>query len=379
MTEQAKQADLRDAIPDDAVAITEFLTRLGLVMPDGEAAIRAHWDGLWRTNPALKHHGDQAALGWVLEDAGHIIGFFGNIPQVSYFKGKPVRVSSARAWAVDKAYRSQTPRLCEAFFSQNKADVALISSASAPAGKRCLEFGGSPMPQPGYGDILYWVLDGSGFLRAGLKKKGWGGFTAFLGGLFGSVILNARTRLSGQRPFASLDGIIIKRIGDIDGAFDSLWQRKLKEVPDRLLACRDAETLGWYFGLSQTSSETRIICFERDGSLDGYAVVVREDAPAIGLRRLKIADLFVAGDDPVVVDALLAAAYEYGLAKRCHVLEVIGLPEPLRAQTRTYKPFERPMAVFPFYYKALNLELESRLSSGDGWYVTAYDGDTALL
>ncbi len=378
-TPSSAQASLRDAGPDDAVEITEFLTRLGLVMPDGEAAIRAHWDGLWRTNPALKYHGDDPALGWVLEDDGCIVGFFGNIPQVSYFNGNPVRVSSARAWAVDKAYRSQTPSLCEAFFGQDQADVALISSASAPAGKRCLEFGGSAMPQPGYGDILYWVLDGSGFLRAGLKKKGWGGFASFLGGLLGAVVLNARMRLGGQRPFAPLDDITIKSIGEIDGAFDGLWQRKLKEAPDRLLACRDAQTLRWYFGLSQTSSETRVICFGRGAGLDGYAVVVREDAPAIGLRRLKVADLFVAGDDPAVTDALLTAAYEYGLAKRCHVLEVIGLPEPLRSRTQTHKPFERPMAVFPFYYKALNPEMEDCLNSPDSWYVTAYDGDTALL
>ncbi len=382
MTDPTK-SQLRDATPDDAVAITEFLIRLGLVMPDGEDAIHAHWDGLWRTNPALKHHGDDPALGWILEDTEEdgkcIVGFFGNIPQVSYFNGNPVRVSSARAWAVDKAYRSRTVSLCKAFFGQDKADVVLISSASAPAGKRCLEFGASAMPQPGYGEILYWVLDASGFLRAGLKKKGWGGFAAFWGSLLGSVVLNARMRLGSMRPFAPLDGITIRTIGDIDGAFDGLWQRKLKETPDRLLACRDAQTLRWYFGLSQTSSDTRIICLERGASLDGYAVVVREDAPAIGLRRLKVADLFVAGDDQAAVDALLAAAYEYGLAKRCHVLEVIGLAQPLRARALTHKPFERPMTVFPFYYKALNPELEDRLSAPDGWCVTAYDGDTALL
>ncbi|MBL6948694.1 MAG: hypothetical protein ISR51_08460 [Rhodospirillales bacterium] len=378
MTEPT-QASLRAATLGDAMAITEFLTRLGLVMPDGEDAIRAHWDALWRSNPALKHHGDDPALGWVLDDKGHIAGFFGNIPQVSYFNGKPVVISSARAWAVDKPYRSQTRQLCEAFFGQTGADVVLISSANAPAGKRCLEFGGSAMPQPGYGEILYWVLDAGGFLRAGLKKKGYGGFAAFWGGLLGAVVLNARMRLGGQRPFAPLDGITIKTLDEIDKSFDALWQRKLDETPGRLLACRDAETLRWYFGLSQSSADTRVICLERDGRLDGYAVVVREDAPAIGLRRLKIADLFIAGDDLAAADALLTAAYEYGLAKRCHVLEVIGLADPLRNRALHHKPFLRPMAVFPFYFKALKAELVEPLASADGWSVTAYDGDTALL
>lgn len=371
--------EMRAAEVDDAAAITEFLVGLGLVMPKGDAAIQEHWNSLWRTNPALKIHGDQAALGWVLEDAGRIVGFFGNIPQVSYFEGRAVKVSSARAWAVDKEYRNHTPRLCNAFFGQDNADLVLISSANAPAGKRCLEFGGSAMPQPGYGEILYWVLDASGFLRAGLKKKGHGGAASWFAGILGSVVLNARMRLGGRRPFSALDGVSVIGLDDIDEKFDALWQLKLKECPDRLLACRTAETLRWYFGLSGQSSETRVISLTRDGRLLGYAVVVREDAPTIGLKRLKIADLFVAGDDPTVVDALLTGAYEYGLAKRCHVLEAIGLPETLRSRARHHKPFNRPMAVFPFYFKALNPNLAGPLADASSWYVTAFDGDTALL
>ncbi len=373
------EAKMRAAELNDAPAITEFLVGLGLVMPEGDAAIQDHWNGLWQDNPALKHHGDNPALGWVLEDAGRIVGFFGNIPQVSYFRGRPVKVSSARAWAVEKEYRGHTPRLCEAFFGQDTADLVLISSASAPVGKRCLEFGGSAMPQPGYGDILYWVIDAFGFLRAGLKKKGRGGMTAFLGGLFGSVILNAQMRILGRRPYAALGDITPIRVDEIGEEFDVLWQRKLEEAPERLLAARDATTLKWYFSLSQNAGETRILCTRRDGRLEGYVVLVREDAPEIGLKRLKVADMLVAGDDGATVNALLAAAYEYGIAKRCHVLELVGLPEPLRGLALAHKPYTRPMTVFPFYFKALNPELAGPLSSADGWYVTAFDGDTALL
>ena len=370
---------LRDAKPGDALEVTAFLQRLGLVMPDGDDAASAHWRGLWETNPALEVHAAKAALGWVLEDAGRIVGFFGSIPQVSYFDGRPVLVSSARAWAVDEAYRSETPRLCEAFFGQSSADVVLISSASAPAGRRCLEFGGAKMPQADYEKILYWVLDASRFIRAGLRKKGRGAAAAWTGGVLGAVPLNAHMRLGGRRPFAPLQGITVVPIGGIDDGFDDLWSRKLKEYSRRLLACRNAETLRWYFGLSQSADQTRVLCCRQDGRLQGYAVVVREDAPAIGLKRIKIADLFVAGDEPKVVDALLTAAYEYGMAARFHVLEVIGLPEILRRQALTHKPLERPMETFPFFFKALNPNLVEPLSESRGWYVTAFDGDTALL
>ena len=363
----------------DAPTVTAFLKRLGLVMPEGDEAVRRHWQLLWHDNPALKAHAPDAALGWVVEAEGQIVGFFGNIPQLSYFGGERVRVSSARAWGVDKAFRAETPNLCRAFFGQDNVDLLLISSASAPAGRRCLEFGASKLPQPGYDQILYWVLDGGGFARAALRKKGAGAAATLLVGGLGGMALNARVRLTGRRPFAALDDVTIARLDEIDEAFDALWQAKLKEYPARLLACRDAATLRWYFGLGAQAAETRFACVRRAGQLQGYAALVREDSPAIGLRRLKIADMLVLGDDPATVAALLAAAYEYGLARRCHVLELIGLPENVRGLVAAAKPLSRPMATFPFFYKALKPALVEPLATGDGWYVTAFDGDTALL
>ena len=37
------------------------------------------------------------------------------------------------------------------------------------------------------------------------------------------------------------------------------------------------------------------------------------------------------------------------------------------------------MASVPLYVKALRDDLKAALETGDGWAVTAYDGDTALL
>ncbi len=370
---------LRTASIEDAPSITAFLAALGLVMPDGPEAVIRHWQGLWSDNPALPQHTDDVALGWVLEDAGTIKGFFGNIPQVSWMGDTPVLISSARAWAVDRDYRTETPRLCDAFFGQDNVDVVLISSANPPAGKRCLAYGGSKMPQPGYADILYWVVDAAGFLKAGFRKKGRGNFAAGLLGLLGSVPLDFSVRIAGRRPYGGLDKITPIGIGAIDEAFDDLWSRRKKQLPDVMLASRDARTLKWYFSLGAASDEVRFLRYDDGGTLRGYAVLVREDAPQIGLKRMKIADLFIDGDDPKVLRALLAGAYEYAMAKRCHVLELIGLPERLRAEVMKTRPMSRPMATFPFFYKAMNAEMAGRLSGPDGWYVTAYDGDTSLI
>lgn len=370
---------LRAVTVDDAVQVTSFLTALGLVMPDGPDAVIAHWRALWVDNPAMASHAPDVALGWVLEDDGAIKGFFGNIPQISWLGDRPVRISSARAWAIDPAYRTETPRLCAAFFGQKDIDVVLISSANPPAGKRCLAFGASPMPQPGYADIQYWIVDAPGFLTAAFRKKGRGKVMARLLGMLGAVPLDFTMRIKGRRPYGALNHVSVVPLDGIDDSFDGLWARKRAQLPATLLASRDAATLRWYFGLGAGRATTRVLRYDRDGALNGYAVLVREDAPAVGLKRLKIADLFVDGDDAKVTQALLAAAYEYAISQRCHVLEVIGLAAAMRAHLMKTKPFSRTMATFPFFFKALNADLTPVLADADGWAVTAYDGDTALL
>jgi hypothetical protein len=370
---------LRPASVEDAPGVTAFLADLGLVMPKGPDEVIRHWRGLWKDNPALMHHRDDVSLGSVLEEDGVIKGFFGNIPQVAWMGERKILVSSARAWAVDAAYRTETQRLCQFFFDQEGIDLAVISSASPPAGRRCEAFGADRMPQPNYSDILYWIVDAPGFLRAAFRKKGRGANMSWLLGMLSSVPLDFSMRLRGRRPYGILDNVTPVPLSAIDTQFDALWMRNRKARADTLLMTRDAATLQWYFDLGNGRDQTRVLRYDRGDTLLGYAVLVREDAPAIGLKRLKVADLFVDDDDPAVIRSLLAGAYEYAMAKRCHVLELVGLPPKTRDHVLAHKPFSRPMPTFPFFYKALAPDLGEQLASADTWYVSAYDGDTALL
>lgn len=370
---------LRNASFDDCIEASALLTRLGLIMPEGDEAVIAHFDRLWRRNPAMKVAETKPSLGWVLEDAGKMVGFFGNVPLLYEFDGSPVIVSDASQWGVEKEYRNETARLADAYFGQQGIDLLLVTTAIKPTSRIFERYGGTRLPQPGFDRVLYWVIDGGGFVRAGLRKKGLGPVYSWIVGTGGGILLNARMRLSGRRPFAPLDDITIITVDQIDEAFDALWQRKTGEYPGRLLARRDAESLRWHFEAGAAADQTRIICCRRDGQLEGYAVLIRDDAPGIGLKRFKIADLFAAGDEEKTVGALLTAAYEYSLAKRCHVLEIIGLPKRPRSLVLAHKPFHREMPTFPFYFKALREDLKKPLETEDGWYVTAFDGDTALL
>ncbi len=379
MSGEETKGTIRPATVADGPAVNAFLRGLGLVLPDDPDDVARHWRGVWADNPALARHAPDVALGWVLEDAGAIRGVFCNLPLMAYMGETPIRISCGRAWAVEKAYRSETRRLCEAYFGQPNLDVVLISTAIPATGRRCLEFGGVALPQPEHGTVLYWVVNSPAFLRAAFRKKGRGRQAAFWLGLLASVPFDFVMRLSGRRPYASLAGVTPVPVSAIDADFDALYTAKRTELPDALLACRDAETLRWYFGLGARADETRVLRCDRDGGLKGYVVLIRDDAPAIGLKRYKIADMLVREDDPAVVDSLLAAAYEYATAKGVHVVELIGLPPHLRARAGKHKPYSRPLPTFPFYYKAQTPDLAARLADGASWYVTAYDGDSALL
>ena len=109
-------------------------------------------------------------------------------------------------------------------------------------------------------------------------------------------------------------------------------------------------------------------------------MIMREDAPSIGLKRLKIIDLFVAGNNEAVIDSLLAAAFETALADGCHVLEMTGLPSALRNHIISHHhPRTRQLATWPAFYKVMKDDLNIPFKDEKSWYVSAYDGDTALF
>ena len=98
------------------------------------------------------------------------------------------------------------------------------------------------------------------------------------------------------------------------------------------------------------------------------------------MKRLKIIDLFVAGNDEAVIDNLLAAAFEAARADGCHALELIGLPSAMRHHIIfRHHPRTRQMAAWPAFYKAMQDDLYAPLKDEKAWDVSAYDGDTALF
>ncbi|MHA1598064.1 MAG: hypothetical protein ACTSV1_05015 [Alphaproteobacteria bacterium] len=366
--------DFREATVEDSVEATALLAALGLVMPDGADAARAHWRRFWIDNPAFIEGRRKPQPGWVLQDDGRMVGFFGNIPLLYYYGDRPVIVADASQWGIEKPYRADVDRLADAYFGQPDVDLLLVTTGIKPTGRIFERYGAARIGQADYDRVLYWITDATGFLRAGLRKKGYGATLASMAALAGGLPL---ALLKGGRPRGGAVDIDLLNISDIDDGFDDLWQRKRGEA-DRLLACRTAACLRWHFDAPGIGTRTRLLVARKNRRLDGYAAIMREDQPEIGLKRLKIVDLFVDGDDAGVIDGLLAEAYELARAEGCHVLELVGLPEPLRRMVSAHNPLTRAMPTWPLYYKAVTADLAAPLARAESWYITPFDGDTAL-
>jgi hypothetical protein len=370
---------IREAEYKDSETATELLRELGLILPEGREEINNHWQRLWIDNPALQIEGTSVARGWVLEDAGRMVGFFGNIPLLYDYGGRPIVVAGASQWGVEKEYRGETPRLAEEYFTQKNAALLLVTTGIKPTGRIFARYGGFPVPQPGCDQVLLWVLNPREFLEAGLMKNGLNKSLASMIAFTSAPIARAAMVLSGHGPSGFGKNIDQIRVDQIEDEFDGLWLRKRDEV-DCLLASRTSESLRWHFGTKSMLQRTRLLVSRSYKGLAGYATIMREDAPNIGLKRLKIIDLFVAGNNKAVIDNLLAAAFEAAHADGCHVLELTGLPSALRNYIISHHhPRTRQVATWPAFYKAMQDDLNAPLKDESSWYVTAYDGDTALF
>jgi hypothetical protein len=371
---------LRDAQLEDCQRTVTLLLRNGLVVPTEPKAARHQWEWLWRRNPAVASGRWAPPLGWVLECDDQIVGFFGNLPRRYHYDGHDLLACVGTSWALDPAFRARARSMSAAFFDQSQADLLLATTANRSVGRIFAKFSAVPMPQASYQQVLYWIIDTDRFIRSALRKRDVRPPLAAAAGRTLWPALGATLALTRRRPgrrCAGLEPEVIP-LSEVDEEFDGLWQRKLRDAR-RLYASRQADDLRWHFEPGTEAGTAAVIRCRRRGRLEGYVVVVRSEAPDIGLVRARVADLIVAHDDGSVIDALLATGHDWALGQGCHVFEIIGLPAPVRAVAEQSRPFSRTLPTYPFYYKALTAELRTALQLEDAWYPTAYDGDTSLV
>jgi hypothetical protein len=354
------------------------LASFGIGVARDPANVPRWWDWIWTRNPARMPGRHHPPPGWVLEVDGQIQGFFGNIPGRYHIAGETLVAAIASHWAVHKPFREHTHLLSDAYFGQSGPELLVVSTGIAATGRIFRRHHASAMPEASYGQVLFWVLDAAGFAAAALRRRGTSAGLARAIGLAISPGLASLVALQRRRPGHPRAGLEPEaiRAADIGDEFDDLWQRKIAERR-RLLAYRSAEDLRWHFE-PRATDQVHVLRCRRSGRLAGYLVLYRDELPEIGLVRLRIVDLMVAGDDAAVLEALLAAAGECARESGAHVLEWVGLPRGVRACAELSRPFARQYADFPFFYRARDGALHGELEAAELWYPTLFDGDGCL-
>lgn len=368
-------AKIREAQFSDFNAVAELKLRWG-ANPDSPE----NWERLWRRNPALVESKFERPIGWVLEAQGTVVGYLGNISLKCWYGDRVLSAVTAHGFVMDKAYRALSLSLTAAFFRQKSVDLFVSTSAIPSVGKIALAFKSSPLPQPDYETILFWVLQPHPFAQAFMRKMTSGPILSRTGGALAAFALGTDKVFRRRWPRTSAVSFNLSEISpsDIGEEFEDLWRAKLKESP-RLLTDRSAAALRWHFEVPGDRGSAQVICCHKDKELIGYALVRSDTDPENGLRKSTIADMVARNDDPAVVQALLVAAYKHTKRTGRHVLEVQGFPRGIREICSEWKPYRRKLPACPYYYKANDSVLHETLADPGAWYACPFDGDATLI
>jgi hypothetical protein len=368
-------AVIREASFSDFDGVAALKQRWGVAADSME-----NWERLWRHNPALMQQNCERPIGWVLEADGVVVGYLGNISLLCRYGDRTLTAVASHALVVDPPYRAIGVSLVAAFFRQKSADLFVSTSAIESVGRMALAFKCSPVPQPDYGTVLFWVLKPHPFVRALMKKLELKPAVSRIVGALTSAAIGTDRMIGRRRPRRpsaafSTSEISVNEIGD---KFQTLWMQKLNENP-RLLTDRSPAALRWHYEIPGDRGSVRVLCCHQNGELCGFAVVRSDTDEQSGLNKSIIADIIVRHDDGDVAAALCFAAYDYAQRLGSHVLEVVGFPDHIRNVCEQGNPYRRKLPACPFFYKSANPAFDQTLLNSNAWYACPFDGDATLI
>ena len=85
-----------------------------------------------------------------------------------------------------------------------------------------------------------------------------------------------------------------------------------------------------------------------------------------------------AARNPLVLEAMIAAALLRCKAIGIQMMEVVGFAGQIRSRLERIAPFRRKLSSWLFYYKAVAKELKIPLQNPQLWQPCGYDGDSSL-
>ena len=370
----AKSVSAREAQFSDFEKVRDLNLRLG----QGPDSVE-NWRRLWLENPALADGNGSSPIGWVLETSQGIVGFLGSIPLLYDFEGSGLRAAATCRFAVEPAYRAFSRLLVVSFFRQKNVDLFLNTTATVAAGKIMMALKASPLPQPDYGTVLFWVLDTRGFTKEVFRKLGMKTTLMAPATAVASLVMKGDAAFRARGPKYKRSQLDTREIAlqDIGEDFPQLWADSAKESK-KLSARRTPEVMRWHFDPPGTRRIVKVFGTYKKKEMLGYIIVRHEQAGAEDLRRALVADMLVRNHDPEILEQLFAAAIASAKNIGCHVLEVMGFPRGVRQALLQWKPYSRKYPACPFFFKARNRELQEKLMDDRAWYACPFDGDATL-
>ncbi len=373
---ESKEIIVRPAVKEDTIAIADVLRNEGLSLPpeSNPQLVIDHWERLWDKNPYYKQFDADVFYGWVLEQGGAIVGFFGYLPRVYYLNQKKITVCIASNWAILKPYRRFAYLLCDAFFNSYPDQLKFTTTAITPTGKIFSMFKGKQFPDP---SMRYaYVIP----LRVEQLLKTKFSLSPFLYSLVKPLLLTTNLLLpvSFQSRFRSASKAFIQfNIENLPPDFENFWLRYLQQSKG-LLASRDPETMKWVYADVKKENRKRLFIYRssKDQHILGYASLIQE--PVIinaNIKRYKIGDLLALSD--IVKKKMIRELIRYSLLDGADLLEVHLVGTVSRNDIPSFA-IQRETSSFPVYYHTQDQHLSSLLSHKDNWLLTPFDGDTIL-
>jgi hypothetical protein len=347
----------------DAEAIAALHERNGMGGLDTVA-----WRSQWDAYPFAAEFRD-IAIGWILEtDSGQVVGYLGNVHMLYDLGGRSVKGAIATAWAVDAGHRSKSLQLTTAFYRQKGVDLFLNVSANSTTAHLLTAMKIPRIPIPGYDVPCFWAARPEGFAKAVLVKRSIPGASVLAWPV--GMLLNARDIVlrSGRGRTSSA----VHRIGEFDDRFETFWQ-SLRAGPPRLRAVRTRAVLEWRFGAQLRGGRATIVAAGQNGTLSGYAVLVRRQSPEFGMDLYDVADLQATRDAPATIRDLLLGAIRVAREEGADAVKFLTGTPAKRASVDQLRPYTYSLAHWQLYYRVESPELKAALATADAWDISLFD------
>lgn len=330
---------------------------------------RERWLALWDDHP---YRDDFAgvARGFVLEVDGSIVGTISTLWAKYCFMGREWRVGIAGNAAVDHSHRSGSIRLFGEQLLQPGIDLYVNGSASATASKIMEALKVCRIPQADNDVCLLWAANGHRVAQAGLARRRvpLARVAAWPVGAGLRVATSVKLRRAGRA------GYPVSVCAEFSDEFDRLWAL-LRRDSTRLLGFRDSAMLRWRYAHHIGAGAAVLLTVRRDGSLAGYAILVRRHHARAGVGAYGVHDFQCVDEDPDLAASLLSAAVSEARRASLDVVEWMGFSGFKRAIAERSCLLRYHLEYWQAYYHARDGGLKEALKSPTPWDFSPYDSD----